>query len=170
MDDLAAEAGLTKPILYKQFGGKQGLAAALGERFATDILSSITSEQARAAEPEAVLRAACDAFITFVEGDPEIYRFVVQDALRSAGRPQLVIDLGARIAELLSVELDEADADTAAAEAWAFALIGAAFAAAEWWTATRTVDRDQLVDWITALMWGGLSSAVPSALRSRNLS
>src|SRR4029450_7094161 len=49
MDELAAEAGITKPILYSHFGDKAGLVTALAERVAGQlnaaVIGGLTSSQ-----------------------------------------------------------------------------------------------------------------------------
>src|SRR4051794_1843691 len=39
MGEMAAEAGVTKPILYRHFGAKGGLYHAIAERYATELLT-----------------------------------------------------------------------------------------------------------------------------------
>src|SRR5437870_2004883 len=39
MDALAAEAGITKPILYRHFGDRAGLVKAIAERFADSLMT-----------------------------------------------------------------------------------------------------------------------------------
>ena len=42
MDEIAAEAGITKPILYSHFGDKAGLVQALAERVARRLNRTVT--------------------------------------------------------------------------------------------------------------------------------
>ncbi len=51
--------------------------------------------------------------------------------------------------------------DVAPAAVWARAMIGAVTASVEWWAATRTIPRTELVDQVTDLLWSGLSAANP---------
>ena len=43
MDSLAAEAGITKPILYRHFGDRAGLVSAIADRFADTLLADLTT-------------------------------------------------------------------------------------------------------------------------------
>jgi AcrR family transcriptional regulator len=51
MDELAAEAGVTKPILYTHFGDKSGLATAIADRFAFDLVEEVLASFSAGAEP-----------------------------------------------------------------------------------------------------------------------
>jgi AcrR family transcriptional regulator len=163
MDELAAEAGLTKPALYKYFGDRSGLAAALGERFAARLVAGVLTAPADLAlrsDPAAVLRDACDSFTAFIEADPHIYRFLIQHARSAPGRPQLLVDLAAHITKQLRELLVALGADPGPAPVWSYALIGSVFSAAEWWIESRAVSREQFVEWIAELTWRGLSGAL----------
>lgn len=163
MDELAAEAGLTKPALYKYFGDRSGLGAALGERFAARLVAGVLTPPADLAvrgDPAAVVRDACDAFTAFIEADPHIYRFLVQHARSTPGRPRLLVDLAAHITRQLREVLVALGADPGPAPVWAYALIGSVFSAAEWWIDSRAVSREQFVEWIAELTWRGLSGAL----------
>ena len=161
MDELAAEAGLTKPALYKYFGDRSGLAAALGERFAGRLVAGVLTPPADLrGDPAAVLRDACDAFTAFIEADPYIYRFLIQHAKTAPGRPRLLVVLATHITRQLREVLVARGADPGPAPVWAYSLIGSVFSAAEWWIESRAVSREQFVEWIAELMWRGLSGAV----------
>lgn len=163
MDELAAEAGLTKPALYKYFGDRRGLATALGERFAQAIVAHVlpaSTDLTDLTDPAVVLRNTCDAFTAFIDADLEIYRFLIQDAMSTPGRPKLLVDLAEHVAGQLRAVLSSHGADPAPADVWSYALIGSVFSAAEWWIETRALPRQQLVDWITELTWSGLSAAL----------
>ena len=159
MDELAAEAGMTKPILYTHFGDKSGLAAALAERWVADLAPVILDAFMDEKVPRATVRAGIDAFIAFVEREPDLYRFLVRGfagAERSFVEQHLVNGFGLQLAQVLRTGLRALGTDTGPAEVWAFAILGAVFAGAEWWLVRPTMTRDDLVDYLTALVWGGL--------------
>ena len=166
MEQLAAEAGITKPILYSHFGDKSGLASALADRFASDIRTTLLSVLNRPQEERAMLRATVDAFIGFVEAEPEIFRFLLYGAFRSTEslpQRQLFAELGEQITAIVGAALDRAGSNAAAAEPWAYSMLGAALATAEWWLERQTMSRNEVVDHVTDLLWAGLSGAASSA-------
>ncbi len=159
MDDLAAEAGLTKPVLYANFGDKAGVAAALAERYLGDLVPAVLGAFGGGREPKEMVRTAIDTFIEFVEREPQVYRFLVRGvagADRSFIEQRLVTELGSRIAQVLRTGLRATGADTGPAEVWSFSILGTVLAGAEWWQARQTMSREDLVDYLTQLVWGGL--------------
>ena len=167
MDEIAAEAGITKPILYTHFGDKAGLVRALAGRVAEQVNREVTSALARSGEPREVLSSTLAAFCAFIEREPELYRFLLQTARHATDRsgPRLVSDLGSRIAVTLGAGLRRAGADSGAAELWAYSIVGTAFAGAGWWLERRTMSRDDVVARLTELLWSGLSGSASTAQR-----
>src|SRR5687767_9777206 len=77
MEDLARAAGVTKPILYRHFGHRDGLTAALATRFADGLQSTLQAALVAGTEPRETLEKTIDAYLEFVERDPAVYRFLV---------------------------------------------------------------------------------------------
>lgn len=165
MDELAAEAGLTKPVLYAHFGDRQGLASALAERFVGQIGERLVAAFVAETAPRRQLHHALDAFVGFIEEDPNVYQFIVREAVTSASTGQTasiarlkIFDaLGRLITAGLTQQLDTAGLDTANAEPMAFATMGMVFGATEWWLDRGLMTRDELVGLLTNLLWDGLS-------------
>ncbi len=161
MDDIAAEAGLTKPILYSHFGDKAGLAAALAEQYLTDLMPQVLASFSDGGHPKEMVRRAIDTFIGFVEGDPQVYRFLVRGvggAELSFIEQRLITEFGLGLAQVLRGALRAAGADPRPAELWSFSILGTVLAGAEWWQARQTTSRADLVDSLTAFVWGGLEA------------
>lgn len=161
MEDIAAEAGLTKPILYANFGDKAGLGAAVAERYLGELMPAVMAAFSTDDEPEQMVHSAIETFIRFVEGDPSVYRFLVRGvggADRSFIEQRLVTEFGLRIAQVLRTGLRAAGADSGGAELWAFSILGTVLSGAEWWLVRPTMSRDDLVDYLTAFVWGGLTA------------
>jgi AcrR family transcriptional regulator len=162
MEDLAAEAGITKPILYSHFGDRAGLARALAERAGGRLVTSLGDTMAAATltrEPREVVRAAMGTFCSFVENEPEIYRFVVLSSFFETHpvTSHIVTEVAEKLSQVLEAGLRYAGADTKGAEAWAIAVVGMTSTAAEWWLETQTMSMDELVERLTEFVWGGLA-------------
>jgi AcrR family transcriptional regulator len=165
MDELAAEAGVTKPILYSHFGDKAGLVTALAERVAGRLNAAVIGELAMPREPaqapREVVAATIAAFCTFIESEPALYRFLVQTAIhqpRGSGT-RVAGDISKEIAVSLGSGLRRAGADSGAAELWATAIVGMTIAGAGWWLERRSMSKDDMVEYLTQLLWSGLSGA-----------
>jgi len=165
MEDLAAEAGVTKPILYAHFGDRAGLASALAERFVDQVAERLTTAfVAAAGAPEQSLRYGLDAFVGFVEEDPHVYQFIVRESVNAASsskapsiaRLRVFDALGALITQSLRFQLQQVGRNPTVAEPIAFATMGMVFGAAEWWLDRRTLTRAELVGLLGDLLWAGL--------------
>jgi len=78
MNAIAAEAGITKPILYRHFDDKAGLYVALADRHIETLLERLRLALTRPLPRRERTEAAIDAWLRLVEGNPALYRFLVQ--------------------------------------------------------------------------------------------
>src|SRR3954462_14647865 len=80
MNAIAAEAGVTKPILYRHFGDKGGLYRALAERHIDDLMEqlrvALTTKGGRRRRVETTL----DVYLALIEARPQVYRFLMHRA------------------------------------------------------------------------------------------
>jgi AcrR family transcriptional regulator len=161
MHEMAAEAGVTKPILYRHFGAKGGLYHAIAERYTADLLGQITSALVRDLPSRELIETTLDAYLGFLEQETEIHRFLMERALQE--RPESAQFLiGFR--EQVAIELEKVLRDrvapvggTEGAGPWAHAVVGMAELAGEWWMDHHEMTREQLVNYLATLLWSGFS-------------
>jgi AcrR family transcriptional regulator len=162
MDELAAEAGITKPILYSLFGDKAGLAAALAQRVAAVLGGAIADALSAVNDPRSAVSSTIGTFCSFIESEQALYRFLVQTTMRQPdkeARVRPVANFGHQVAEALRYGLRAVGEDESAAEPWSYAIVGMTLTAGEWWLERRTMTREDLVQYLTKLLWGGLAGA-----------
>lgn len=160
VEEVASQLGVTRPIVYRYFGDRQGLALGVAERFASGLLASIEAALAEAdLEPRDLLARTIDAYLRVVEDDANVYRYIFSEA-GGLGIEQkgFVQALAGRIAIVIGERLRQVGADSGPAEPWAFALIGMAHFAGDWWIDRRTLSRERLVEYLVQLSWDGLAS------------
>jgi AcrR family transcriptional regulator len=158
MAEIAAEAGVSKPVLYDTFRDKSDLAAALADRFLGE-LDAALAETVTTASPRIALRSTIDVFVAFAEREPALYRFLVEGSAGTSREPvelPMISALARRIAEYLTGPVATI-ADPARSESWAFAIMGMVFSTVGWWLDDRTRTRHELVDDLTDLICGGLA-------------
>src|SRR5438874_6866027 len=80
MNLIAAEAGITKPILYRHFGDKGGLYRALAARHIDRLLARLRAALLTRGGLTARTRATVDAYLAAVEEQPQVYRFLMERA------------------------------------------------------------------------------------------
>jgi AcrR family transcriptional regulator len=168
MDEIASEAGITKPVLYRHFGDKDGLFEALTERY-VDELADALKPAVVSTDPRARLAATIDAYLSYVEREPERYRFLLH-AGEQARTSELLADFRRRhIADcaFTAVEnLRAAGLDPGFAEPWAQCVTGMVRAAGTSWLESRELPRAQLVEYLTTILWDGFSSLRTSTART----
>ena len=168
VDDVARAAGVSKTVIYRYFSDKEELVDAVLEQVATAVLlPRLLGELAVDREDDlARLRAVIRAFVQFVEDEPALYSFAYAHAGRS-GRADAVAGTELAVAEalagLMRDRLAAAGRPAEGAATWAYGVVGMVQLAAQWWSGTRTVPAAELVDQLTALAWGGLSTLLPYA-------
>ncbi|RST22753.1 TetR/AcrR family transcriptional regulator, partial [Streptomyces sp. WAC04770] len=77
MNAIAAEAGITKPILYRHFGDKGGLYRALATRHTDALLSALRAALDAPAERRARVESTLDTYLAAIEARPQVYRFLM---------------------------------------------------------------------------------------------
>ncbi|WP_248764786.1 TetR/AcrR family transcriptional regulator [Pseudomonas protegens] len=87
MDDLTAEAGLTRGALYHHFGDKQGLLAAVVEQIDSEMDERLDAISAAASDPWQGFAQRCRAYLEMAQ-EAEIRRIVLQDARAVLGQRQ----------------------------------------------------------------------------------
>jgi len=87
MDDLTAEAGLTRGALYHHFGDKQGLLAAVVEQIDSEMDERLDAISAAATDPWQGFAQRCRAYLEMAQ-EAEIRRIVLQDARAVLGQRQ----------------------------------------------------------------------------------
>lgn len=165
MEQLAKAGGVTKPILYRHFGDRDGLISAIAEQYASDLLTSVTTPLAADATARELLRSTVDSYVSFIERDPNLYRFMVRHPpARSDGLTQIssLVDLIARqVAVVAGERLRQAGRDSGAAVPWAYGIVGLVHQAGDWWVDDQTMSRETLVNYLVSLLWEGLDAAPP---------
>ncbi len=165
--DIAAEAGITKPVLYRHFDDRADLHRAVGHEAAALLMARITPELQQDREPREHIRGVIDAFLRGVEAEPQLWRFVVHNPGEHTPGTEVVDDVRQTIASLLSILLGErlraAHLDSGGAEAWALGLVGMVQNTGDWWLERRTMSRAAVTDYLTTLVWGGVAGILAGA-------
>ncbi|WP_369255826.1 TetR family transcriptional regulator [Geodermatophilus amargosae] len=169
MDEIAAEAGTSKTVVYRHFADRSELYVAVCNRVAARLTEELRAAMTRTDHPRGMVAAAVETYLAFLEADPELYRFVVAhpflDRPVDADPVGSLSDLvGAEAATLVALALERAGRDPSAAAPWGHGLVGLVRAAADWWLRSeRPMPRADLAAHLTELAWAGLRGLVPDA-------
>ncbi len=157
MEAIAQASGVSKPILYRHFGDREGLVEALAERFIGELAERLRVILTEGGPPRDLVRRSIDAYVSTIENDPSLYRFLTHRIPpRGAALSTLVDQLAAVIARNLSDGLRLAGQDTAPARPWSYGIVGMVHLAGDDWVARPSMPRGELVDDLAELMWQGI--------------
>jgi AcrR family transcriptional regulator len=162
MSSIAAEAGITKPILYRHFGDKGGLYAALAERHTDRLLDVLQEALAGGGSARARVERTIDAYLATIEAEPQVYRFLMHSAEAVEVQGQVRSFLR-RLSQLLALGIASElglPAGSARAQTWARGIVGMVQSAGDWWLQTGSPTRDAVVRELTDLLWGAYPDAV----------
>jgi AcrR family transcriptional regulator len=170
MASIAAEAGITKPILYRHFGDKEGLYRSLAARHTERLLHVLQDALAAGGTARERVERTIDAYLATIEAEPQVYRFLVHSAefpaaAQAHGQVQTFLR---RFSELLALGVASElglPARSARAETWARGIVGMVQSAGDWWLLEGSPERDAVVRELTDLLWGAYPDA--AARRSR---
>ena len=170
LDDIAAEAGTSKTVIYRHFDDRAGLyravAARIDQRVVGDIGAALAANDAAGGDVRTLIASMVEAYLALVESDTEVYRFVVNRPLVDRPLPDdpvggTVAHVTDQLTGLLLRSLETSATDPGRARTWAIAIIGSVQAVADdWLTSTRRSPRHEVVAALTDLAWDGLGSAL----------
>ncbi|MDH6623123.1 AcrR family transcriptional regulator [Streptomyces sp. LBL] len=169
MNAIAAEAGITKPILYRHFGDKSGLYAALAKRHTDALLNSLRAALDAPAERRERVEATLDTYLAAIEARPQVYRFLMHPAEGGHVGDQgfdvgqhfapLLRRMGEELAQVIEDRLDLGPGGQQLARVWGHGIVGMMHAAGDWWLGERPCSRAELVRSLADLLWGRLAAA-----------
>lgn len=170
MDEIAAEAGTSKSIVYRYFDDKAGLRLAVAAHVVGAMHDALREAAEAAPTPQAALRAMVRVYLEMIEHSPNVYWFVTRTALGgnepatdSVGRTSGPVEaLGSyldSVIELVAAPFARAvHVPAATAAAWAAGAVGFVRGAGEWWLGHGGTDRparEDLTEQVTLWLWNG---------------
>ncbi|MDO8211308.1 TetR/AcrR family transcriptional regulator [Conexibacter sp. CPCC 206217] len=165
MDEVAAQAGVTKPLLYAYFGNKERLYRACMERAGEAMLAAVGAAVASASGPAEALRDGLKAFFAFVDGDRDAWRVLFDETLPAGGElGRSVADYRARLVALVAqtqlalIPAPNRERAATEVEALSNALLGAAEGLARWWLRTGAMPPRDAAELLVATVEPGLQA------------
>jgi AcrR family transcriptional regulator len=163
MDEIAAEVGVSKTVLYRYFVDKNDLTTAVMMRFAqTTLIPNMAAALSSHLDGFDLTREIIRVYVETVAAEPEPYRFVM--ANNSASKSKVIADSEQIIARMLAVMLrrrmQSAAMDTHGVEPWAFLIVGGVQLATHSWMSHPRMSTDELIDYLTMLSWNALCGIV----------
>lgn len=160
IEEIAASAGVSKPVIYEHFGSKEGLYRQVVETEFRILLDSITEALSTEAKPRVLVERAALALLGYIEDRTDGFRILMRDAPPS--QPEgafstLLSHVTARVEHLLSDEFARRGFSASDGAMYAQMLVGMVAMTGQWWLDSRTPDKRAVAAHLVNLAWNGLT-------------
>lgn len=163
VEEIATKAGVSKPVVYEHFGGKEGLYAVVVDREMNTLLDAV-SEALTAQGTRALLEQAGMALFDYIDTCPDGFRILVRDSPVSQQRgtfASLIIDVAAQVEHLLAAEFAAHKLSPKLAPMYSQMLVGMVALTGQWWLDVRKPKKEEVVAHLVNLAWNGLEHMDP---------
>lgn len=157
VEEIASRAGVSKPVIYEHFGGKEGLYRAIVEREMAQLQAAIIDVIRQGRWRERIERGVL-ALLTYVEEETDGFIILVHGQLPGEERTYstLLNQFTAEVSYLLARAFEHRGLDDSAATLYGQALVGTVSNTALWWLDEREPDKHSTARHIANLCWNGL--------------
>jgi AcrR family transcriptional regulator len=159
VEEIAARAEVSKPVVYEHFGGKEGVYAVVVDREVRQLLDmmrdALTEGSARV-----LLEQAAKALLDYIDQSSDGFRILVRDSpLGSATGSYVSImsDIASRVEGILVDEFKRRGFDAKSAPMYAQMLVGMVGMTGQWWLDARKPAKGVVAAHLVNLAWNGLS-------------
>ncbi|WP_257014585.1 TetR/AcrR family transcriptional regulator [Rhodococcus sp. ACPA1] len=168
MNDIAKEAGATKPRLYRHFADKADLYKAIADRTTHDVYKLVAPKfNFLLTTPHEALNHAITGYAEVVAEHPNVFRFLAdgelkQDGAGSALSLDVERDLTDRLAGVASTIFESVSAEVSDVRFTARAAVGIMVSTTDLWLESSTdsgkPDTEYFVGQVAPLVWGVLDA------------
>jgi AcrR family transcriptional regulator len=160
IEEVAARAKVSKPVVYEHFGGKEGLYAVVVDREVRSLLDRVTNALT-AGHPRELLEQAALALLDYIEGETDGFRVLVRESpvgSASGNFSSVLNDVAHQVEHILGAEFKTRGFDPKLAELYSQALVGMVALTGRWWLEVRKPRKDMVAAHLVNLAWNGLSN------------
>jgi AcrR family transcriptional regulator len=163
VEEIAHKAGVSKPVVYEHFGGKEGLYAVVVDREMRQLLDMVTGALT-GGHPRELLEQAAFALLDYIEQHTDGFRILVRDSpvAQSTGMfASLISDIATQVEDILGHEFEQRGFDPKLAPLYAQSLVGMVALTGQWWLDARHPGKAEVAAHLVNLSWNGLSGLEP---------
>jgi AcrR family transcriptional regulator len=163
VEEIAARAGVSKPVVYEHFGGKEGLYAVVVDREMQRLLDSITGALT-GGHPRELLEQAALALLDYIDTNADGFRILVRDSgvgISTGTFTSLISDIATQVEHILGSEFKARGFDPEFAPLYSQMLVGMVALTGQWWLDARRPTKSEVAAHLVNLAWNGLSGLEP---------
>lgn len=160
--EIAAAAGVSKPVLYRYFADKDDLYRAVGHWGANLVIEALLPALLSDRPVRDRVRDGVDAYLALLDAHPQVFLLLVGQ--RSHGHADPLADgkelIAAALTRTLGDSLRALDLDAGGAEPWSYGLLGLGLSTGEWWLTRRTMSRAAVGRYLDDFIWHAFEGIV----------
>src|SRR5690242_346728 len=160
MDEIAEQAGVSKPVLYQHFPGKLDLYLALLDESVAELVGAVSAALASTTDNKERVPATFRAFFDYVSGAGQAFRLVFESDLSNEPAVRARLDRALyECAEMVSEFIrEDAGVSNDEADLLGMAMVGMAQVSARYWLSSESaMDKDLAEEHLARLAWRGIS-------------
>lgn len=170
VEEIAARAGVSKPVVYEHFGGKEGLYAVVVDREMLR-LEKIITEALSQGRSRVRIEQAVIALLTYVEEETDGFLILVRDLVpgQDQSYATLLNTAVGQVSHILGDSFETQGLDPKVAVLYGQALVGMVSMTAQWWLDEREPAKEVVAAHIVNLCWNGLAGMKSSPTLSEEV-
>jgi AcrR family transcriptional regulator len=160
IEEIAAQAGVSKPVVYEHFGGKEGLYAVVVDREVEHLLTMATGLLLDGDNTREKFEAAAVTLLRYIDENADGFRILVRDSNPGSGTGTygtLLSDIAGQVEYILADFLVSRSRDPKSAPMYAQMLVGMVAFTGQWWLDARKPKLEEVAANMIDLAWNGLS-------------
>ncbi|MCL2090035.1 MAG: TetR/AcrR family transcriptional regulator [Micrococcales bacterium] len=160
VEEIAARANVSKPVVYEHFGGKEGIYAVVVDRETQALTSTLIAALETAGHPKALLERTALALLDYIEDNEDGFRILVRDspvAQATGTFSSLIGDVATQVEHLLAAQFSRRGQNPRTAPMYSQMLVGMVALTGQWWLDARSPRKDEVAAHLVNLAWNGLA-------------
>ena len=160
VEEIAARAEVSKPVVYEHFGGKEGIYAVVVDREIQALTGALTGALDEGGHPKVLLERTALALLSYIEASEDGFRILVRDspvAQATGTFSSLIGDVATQVEHLLANQFRSRGLDPKVAPIYAQMLVGMVALTGQYWLDARSPKKTEVAAHLVNLAWNGLA-------------
>lgn len=160
VEEIAARAKVSKPIVYEHFGGKEGIYAVVVDREVQALTAALSGALDEGGHPKVLLERTALALLSYIEASEDGFRILVRDspvAQATGTFSSLIGDVATQVEHLLANQFRTRGLDPKVAPIYAQMLVGMVALTGQYWLDARSPKKTEVAAHLVNLAWNGLA-------------
>jgi AcrR family transcriptional regulator len=159
IEEIAAQAGVSKPVVYEHFGSKEGLYAVVVDR-EMDRFLTMANRLLEGEDTRAKFEAAAIGLLRYIDENTDGFRILVRDSPPAGSDTgnfgSLIAEIAGQVEYTLRDALAARGYDPRHAPMYAQMLVGMVTFTGQWWLDARKPKLEEVAAHLVNLAWNGL--------------